>query len=135
MPSSEMNYCRRRTGEPLRTNLSPWMPVPRVKGSAEKRTFTREPGPIVLRIPPPPPFRFGGHPHSVAPGAERNPFRGWQMDKKEKKPCFQKGKRRKVVGAEGNVVRRPISNSHPKERLAHGCTVIHLINTTEAEGN
>lgn len=55
MPSSEMNYCHRRTGEPLRTNLSPWMPVPRVKGSAEKRTFTREPGPIVLRIPPPPP--------------------------------------------------------------------------------
>lgn len=93
MPSSEMNYCRRRTGEPLRTNLSPWMPVPRVKGSAEKRTFTREPGPIVLRIPPIP------LPLSVLEGTRTRLLLGqkeillgagrWTR-KKKKKPAFRR---------------------------------------------
>lgn len=114
MPSSEMNYCRGRTGEPLRTNLSPWMAVPRVKGSEEKRTFTRELRPIVLRIPPPA-FPFWRAPAlSCSWGRKKILLGVGRRTRKEKKKLFPGGKCSKGVGTEGNVA----CNSHLKEKVS-----------------
>lgn len=67
MLSSKMNYCCHRTGEPLRTNGSPWIIAPRVKGSAAS-FLSQGSRAIVLRIPR---LLFGGHLRTVAPGAEK----------------------------------------------------------------
>lgn len=98
MPSSEMNYCHGRIEEPLRTNLSPWMAVPRVKGSEEKHTFTRELKPIVLRIPPPGFSFWRAQALSCSRGRKKILLGVGRLTRKKKK-MFPGGKCSKAVGA------------------------------------
>lgn len=117
MPSSEMNYCHGRTGEPLWTNLSPWMVVPRVKGSEEKRTFTRELRPIVLRIPPPA-FPFWRALALSCSWGKKKILLGVGRQTRKEKKMFPGGKCSTGVGTECNVVCGLISNSHLKEKVS-----------------